>query len=225
MKNATKHADVLKSLSRKLVREYKPAPKQPQEPLPALVRAAMSYDVPDGKAEDAMKAIEKEFVDLNELRVATDLEIQELLGQRYPKIEDRVAMITGALNNIFERENLVAWCIVPFDAKNRTPEERAEMLSRLGFSKFAYDYRAEHIPTFEAEIAALKRHRVELTAWWFPQQLDDEARGILALLKRQIARKKCHDEQRQKQQQQRRDRHAGGTPSNVGRAAEAGMRE
>ena len=28
-----------------------------------------------------MKAIEKEFVDLNELRVATELEIQELLGQ------------------------------------------------------------------------------------------------------------------------------------------------
>jgi hypothetical protein len=52
-----------------------------------------------------MKAIEKEFVGLNELRVATDLEIQELLGVRYPDIERRVAMITQALNNIFEREH------------------------------------------------------------------------------------------------------------------------
>jgi putative heme-binding domain-containing protein len=85
---------------------------------------------------------------------------------------------------LFERENLVAWCIVPFDAKKRTPDERAGMLSRLGFSKFAYDYRAEHIPTFEAEVAALKRHDIELTAWWFPTQLNDEARGILAILKR-----------------------------------------
>ena len=58
------------------------------------------------------------------------------------------------------------------------------MLSRLGFSKFAYDYRAEHIPTFEAELAALKRHQIELTAWWFPEQLNDEARGILDVLKR-----------------------------------------
>ena len=105
MKNATKHADVLRSVARKLVREYKPEPKQPREPLPALVRAAMSYNVAASKAEAAMQAIEKEFVDLNELRVATELEVQELLGQRYPEIETRVGMITAALNNIFEREH------------------------------------------------------------------------------------------------------------------------
>jgi endonuclease III len=105
MKNATKYADALRSLNRQLAREHKPQPIEPAEPLRALVRGAMSYDVADGKAEDAMKAIEKEFVDLNELRVATDLEIQELLGVRYPDIERRVAMITQALNNIFEREH------------------------------------------------------------------------------------------------------------------------
>jgi endonuclease III len=105
VKHATKHAEELRSLMRKLVREHKPDEIIPQEPLKALVRAAMSYDVADSKAEDAMKAIEKEFVDLNELRVATDLEIQELLGTRYPVIEKRVAMITLALNNIFEREH------------------------------------------------------------------------------------------------------------------------
>src|SRR5438552_11139589 len=105
MKNATKHADTLRSLHRKLTREYPANAKEAAEPLRALVRAAMSYDVSDSKAGDAMKAIEKEFVDLNELRVATDLEIQELLGVRYPQIEKRVAMITQALNNIFEREH------------------------------------------------------------------------------------------------------------------------
>jgi endonuclease III len=105
MKNATKHADELKSLYRKLMREHKPEPRQAQDALRALVHSAMSYDVPETKAQDAMKAIEKEFVDLNELRVATDLEIQELLGVRYPQIERRVAMITQALNNIFEREH------------------------------------------------------------------------------------------------------------------------
>jgi hypothetical protein len=64
--------------------------------------------VPDGKAADAVKAIEREFVDLNEFRVATDLEIQELLGQRYPQIEKRVALITQSLNNIFEREHTLS---------------------------------------------------------------------------------------------------------------------
>jgi endonuclease III len=105
MKNATKYADTLRSVAKKLMKDHAAPEKQLAEPLKALVRAAMSYDVSDAKADEAMKAIEKEFVDLNELRVATDLEIQELLGVRYPDIERRVAMITQALNNIFEREH------------------------------------------------------------------------------------------------------------------------
>lgn len=105
MKNATKHAEELRSLFKKLLKEHKPEPREPMDPLKALVRGAMSFDVSDHRADEAMKAIEKEFVDLNELRVATDLEIQELLGQRYPAIERRVAMITQSLNNIFEREH------------------------------------------------------------------------------------------------------------------------
>jgi endonuclease III len=108
MKNATKFADNLRSLSRTLIKEHKPRPREAQEPLRALVRGAMSYGVSDVKADDAMKAIHKEFVDLNELRVATDLEIQELLGVRYPDIQRRVAMITQALNNIFEREHTLS---------------------------------------------------------------------------------------------------------------------
>jgi endonuclease III len=108
MKNAGKHADELKSLTKRLVKEYKPDDRQAQEPLKALVRAAMSFDVSDSRASDAMRAIETEFVDLNELRVATDLEIQELLGVKYPEIERRVAMITQSLNNIFEREHTLS---------------------------------------------------------------------------------------------------------------------
>lgn len=108
MKNATKHADDLKALLKRSLKEHKPAPRVPQEPLQALVRGAMSFDMPDARATDAMRAIETEFVDLNELRVATDLEIQELLGVKYPLIERRVAMITQSLNNIFEREHTLS---------------------------------------------------------------------------------------------------------------------
>jgi putative heme-binding domain-containing protein len=85
---------------------------------------------------------------------------------------------------LFERDNLVAWCIVPFDAKKRGPEERAAMLARLGIKKLAYDYRAEHIPTFDAELDALRKHGIELTAWWFPTTLNDEAKHILSVLER-----------------------------------------
>src|SRR5438876_367542 len=86
--------------------------------------------------------------------------------------------------SVFRRENLVAWCIVPFDAKKRGPEERAAMLARLGFTRFAYDWRAEHIPTFDAEMDALKRRGIRLEAFWFPAQLNQEALAILDVLKR-----------------------------------------
>jgi endonuclease III len=108
MKNATKHADTLKSLLRSLLREGKPPPFERQDPLKALVRGAMSYDVSDTRAEEAMKHIEKEFVHLNELRVATELEVQELLGVRYPAIEERVELITKCLNAIFEKEHTLS---------------------------------------------------------------------------------------------------------------------
>jgi sugar phosphate isomerase/epimerase len=58
------------------------------------------------------------------------------------------------------------------------------MLERLGFRHFVYDYRAEHIPTFDAEIEALQRHHIHLLGWWFPTSLNDEARLILDVLKR-----------------------------------------
>ena len=86
---------------------------------------------------------------------------------------------------IFGRENLVAWCVVPFDAKKRSPEERAAMLERLGFKHFAYDWRPEHVPTFDAEVEALKKHGVALDAFWVaPGELNEDSRRVLELLKR-----------------------------------------
>ena len=73
--------------------------------------------------------------------------------------------------DVLRRENLVAWCIVPFDAKKRSPTERVEMLKKLGFKKFAYDWRAEHLPTFDEEVGLLKKAGIELTAVWFPANL------------------------------------------------------
>lgn len=68
--------------------------------------------------------------------------------------------------DLFRKENLVAWCIVPFDAAGRTPEQRALMLDELGISQLAYDYRDEHIPSFKREIEVLREHRIKLSAVW-----------------------------------------------------------
>lgn len=83
----------------------------------------------------------------------------------------------------FQSDNLVAWCIVPFDAKKRGPKERVEMLAKLGFKKYAYDWRAEHLPTFGEELELLKQHGIELTGLWFPTAMNDEARTLLTALR------------------------------------------
>lgn len=89
-----------------------------------------------------------------------------------------------AENAIFARKNLVAWCIVPFDAKKRTPQQRAQMLVDLKIHKFAYDWRAEHLATFDEELSLLKHHNIELTALWFPSELNKDARFLLETIAR-----------------------------------------
>jgi sugar phosphate isomerase/epimerase len=93
--------------------------------------------------------------------------------------------LPAAQPSLFDPQNLTAWCVVPFDAKKRGPLERAEMLQRLGFRNFAYDWRSKDVPTFDAEVEALKKHGINLVAWWFPTDAGDpNAQIILEVIKR-----------------------------------------
>ena len=88
---------------------------------------------------------------------------------------EALLQLTGDENNSSElveeyqnflTKNLVAWCIVPFDAKNRGPAERAVMVRDLGFNRVAYDWREKHIPEFEHEIIEYKKNGLEYFAFW-----------------------------------------------------------
>jgi len=63
-------------------------------------------------------------------------------------------------------DNCFAWCIVPFDNQNRIPEQRIEMLKRLGFQSYAYDWRAEHLPQMAKEIMLARENGIEMNAVW-----------------------------------------------------------
>src|SRR6185437_6007010 len=161
MKNATKYADELKSLCKRLIKQYAPEPAEPMDPLKALVRGAMLFDVSDSRADEAMKLIDREFVDLNELRVATDLEIQELLGARYPVIEKRVSMITQSLNNIFEREHTLSLDRLKTISRREARQFLRELPEIHPFVEayvmlFAFDGHA--FPMDEESLAYLKSH-------------------------------------------------------------------
>jgi putative heme-binding domain-containing protein len=85
---------------------------------------------------------------------------------------------------LWERSNLVAWCVVHFDSQRRDATELAQMLQRLGITKLAYDYRPTDLAGLEAEIAELNKHGIELFAIWFPPTLDAEAEKLIELLEK-----------------------------------------
>ncbi|SMD16200.1 Sugar phosphate isomerase/epimerase [Pedobacter nyackensis] len=93
---------------------------------------------------------------------------------------------------IYDKKNLIAWCIVPFDSKKRGPEERAEMLKKLGINKLAYDWRDEHIPVFDKELKVLKENNIKLQGFWFASgpnpEKDKNLQVILDMLKRNKAK-------------------------------------
>ena len=98
------------------------------------------------------------------------------------------AQNTKGTRNIFARENLIAWCIVPYDVKNRGPLERSEMLNKLGITMLAYDWREKHIPAFDAELDELEKHHIVLQAFWLYSgpnpETDKNLEIIIDLLKR-----------------------------------------
>ena len=67
---------------------------------------------------------------------------------------------------LFAPDNLLAWCIVPYDNQHRTPVQRMEMLRRLGFSQYVWDWRAEHLKELPDEIAAARTAGIRLRAVW-----------------------------------------------------------
>lgn len=79
-------------------------------------------------------------------------------------------LILTSINFISAQElnmdNYFAWCIVPFDNQNRSPEERIEMLKNLGFKSYAYDWRAEHLPEMAKEINLARENDIDINAVW-----------------------------------------------------------
>jgi sugar phosphate isomerase/epimerase len=98
---------------------------------------------------------------------------------------------TKKARRLFDQKNLFAWCIVPFDIRNRDPEERIAMLKRLKFSQYAYDWRHQHLDSFAAEINLARKEQVSMVAVWIwidkntdkPGQLSEDNERMLGILK------------------------------------------
>ena len=67
---------------------------------------------------------------------------------------------------LIDIEKIYAWCIVPFDSLDRSPEDRIDMLKRLGIKKYAYDWREKHLPFMAEELRLAKQNDIDVIAVW-----------------------------------------------------------
>ncbi|MFZ0453746.1 MAG: hypothetical protein WAM24_08330 [Ignavibacteriaceae bacterium] len=92
-------------------------------------------------------------------------------------------------NNIINMKDLFAWCIIPYDSKERTPEERIKMLKDLGFTSYAYDWREKHLNETVHELNLAKENRINIIAVWMwiendePGKLNGSNEKIFSALK------------------------------------------
>jgi sugar phosphate isomerase/epimerase len=82
--------------------------------------------------------------------------------------------------SIFDKNNLFAWCIVPFDSMKRTPDQRIEMLKDLGFNSYAYDWRENNLSETEYEFNLASENNIEIKAVWMWIDADADSIGHLS---------------------------------------------
>jgi len=80
---------------------------------------------------------------------------------------------------LFAADNRLAWCIVPFDRRRRTPAERLDMLHRLGLTQYGWDWRHEHVPDLPGEIELAGAMGIRLRAVWLWIDAEHDAVGRL----------------------------------------------
>ncbi|MBN2176577.1 MAG: hypothetical protein JW722_02860 [Demequinaceae bacterium] len=75
--------------------------------------------------------------------------------------------------SILDPTQMAAWCIVPYDSRQRSPDERASMLQSLELAGEAWDWRDEHISQFPEELDALAARGLRLFGIWVPGVLPE----------------------------------------------------
>ncbi|MEN8789824.1 MAG: TIM barrel protein [Flavobacteriaceae bacterium] len=58
------------------------------------------------------------------------------------------------------------WCIVAYDSLERTPAERIDMIKELGFVKYAYDWRDNHLDNTSTELKLAAENNIEIISIW-----------------------------------------------------------
>lgn len=115
---ASEQSKELTTLTRKLRGEYAGALEaQPGAGTPTVdvgepllsefVRSFMIWEATTAKAGAALTRIAEAVVDFNELRICLPDEMVRVMGERYPRVEERALRLRAALAEIYQRQHAV----------------------------------------------------------------------------------------------------------------------
>ncbi len=103
------------------------------DPLETLITAVFEENTTAKRAGRALNAINREYVDFNELRVAQPKEIVECIGKDYPDARSKAGRLRGALNGIYYRADSLSTKYMEEMAKR----DLRQHLLEIGLSPYA----------------------------------------------------------------------------------------
>lgn len=108
-----KHDGYVTRLQAMLRTHAVPAPEEdPKAAVPdlveELVRSFLVWEATVTQAEAALARIRDATVSFNEFRVCLVNEVVDLMGPRYPRVQERAIRVRAAINDLFRREHAVS---------------------------------------------------------------------------------------------------------------------
>ena len=156
MKNESAYARKFASLFKKLPQAEVPPQR---DPVTQLVLGFLQWEATHKQAEAAHKRLMQVMVDNNDLRISHTYQIIELIGPNYPRVDERVARMKDALQEIYVREHGINPVSV---AEKNKKDIRAYYDSLPGMTRYVASqvmllcYGAHNIPCDEKLAAKLK---------------------------------------------------------------------
>lgn len=130
MRNSSAYAPKI----RKLISGAKASARAEEDNGKLLLRSILEEDAVPKQVSDAMVAMEKEFLDYNELRVAPIKDVEDCLGKDFPGARVKAEALNRALNAIFDHCNQLS---LEYLRKKPKREVRRLLREQLKLSPYA----------------------------------------------------------------------------------------
>ena len=109
MKNASDHAKRLNNLFKELRKRVEVDSTKPdRDAVQQVIHGFLTWEASHAQADQAQSRMMKSMVDVNDLRVTDPRELVQMLGPRYPRVEERASRLLRTLHAIYLREHVVS---------------------------------------------------------------------------------------------------------------------